>query len=175
MRAAFGGQHAKSGRSTGRLCRLSPRCAQYRHAFYRYPPDRHQPAGAALPAGMGRGRAAVFAGLRGGYCRGPLLPAAEPAPWRHDAGVAAGMPRVRRLGGVAVDGGVAERRHRRLRHRLAVSVCRAFLGGAKTGVYGRRDGSYHRPAVRAGGSLLPGRRAARTAAEHRTTLGQRAQ
>ncbi len=71
--------------------------------------------------------------------------------------------------------GVAERRHRRLRHRLAVSVCRAFLGGTKTGVYGRRDGPDHRPAVRAGGSLLPGRRAARTAAEHRNALGQSAQ
>ena len=79
------------------------------------------------------------------------------------------------VGGVAVDGGVAERRHRRLRHRLAVSVCRAFLGGTKTGVYGRRDGSDHRPAIRAGGSLLPGRRAARTAAEHRNALGQSAQ
>lgn len=112
------------------------------------------------PAGVGRGMAAVFAGLRGGFRRGPLLPAAEPAPWRHDAGVAAAVPRDRRLGGVAVDGGVAEHRHRRFRHRLAVSVCRAFLGGAKTGVYGRRDGPYHRPAVRAGGSLLPGRRAA---------------
>lgn len=68
-----------------------------------------------------------------------LLPAVESAPWHSDAGVAAAVPRVRRLGGVAVDGGVAERRHRRLRHRLAVSVCRALLGGAKTGVYGRRD------------------------------------
>lgn len=45
----------------------------------------------------------------------------------------------------------------------------------KTGVYGRRDGPYHRPAVRAGGSLLPGWRAARTAAEHRNALGQSAQ
>ena len=45
----------------------------------------------------------------------------------------------------------------------------------ETGVYGRRDGPYHRPAVRAGGSLLPGWRAARTAAEHRNALGQSAQ
>lgn len=45
----------------------------------------------------------------------------------------------------------------------------------KTGVYGRCDGPYHRPAVRAGGSLLPGRRAARTAAEHRNAIGQSAQ
>ena len=82
------------------------------------------------PAGVGRGRAAVFASLRGGDRRGPLLPAAKSAPWRHDADVAA-VPRVRRLGGVAVDGGVAEHRYRRLRHRLAVSVCRAFLGGRK--------------------------------------------
>lgn len=124
---------------------------------------------------MGRGVAAVFAGLRGGYRVGPLLPAVESAPWHSDAGVAAAVPRVRRLDSVAVDGGVAERRHRRLRHRLAVSVCRAFLGGAKTGVYGRRDGPDHRPAVRAGGSLLPGRRATRTAAEHRDARGQGAQ
>ena len=119
-------------------------------------PDRRQPADAALPAGMGCGVAAVL--------RRPARVVIVSALYYPRLSLRLGVmmlallllcPSGRRLGGVAVDGGVAERRHRRLRHRLAVFSLSGISGRDENRRLWTTTGPDHRPAIRAGGSLLP--------------------